>query len=201
MVDSAIAGTKKQNLLPLVLTSAKNKQSLPLNKPTTMMTKEMTDALNAQINAEYYSAYLYLAMSLDADTKGYRGVAHWMYVQWLEEQKHARKLQQYLLSRDVRPILQPIMAAQPTWKDITTMMESALNHEKKVTQMIANLVRVAYADTDFATLSMLQWFVDEQVEEEQTLSDILSDFSLWGEGGASMMEMDEKLGKRVESPE
>lgn len=142
-----------------------------------MITNNMTDALNEQINAELRSAYLYLAMSLDADSKALKGIANWFYVQWKEEQDHARILQKYVIDQEASVRLMPIAGVPTEWKSPLDMFRDALAHEKEVTRMIEDLVRLAYADGDLATLSRLQWFVDEQVEEEASVREQIDAFT------------------------
>ena len=133
-----------------------------------MISKRLHEAINAQINAEMWSAYLYLAMSMDAEDKGYKGVANWFYVQYREEQDHARILMNYLNSREAKVELRPIAAVPVTWESVADMYRQTLEHEKVVTGMINNLVAIAREDQDFASMNRLVWFVDEQIEEEES---------------------------------
>ena len=132
-----------------------------------MLSNKLHDALNAQINAELWSAYLYLSMSMDAEAKGLKGVANWFYIQFREEQDHARIFMNYLLSRDCAVKLAPIAEARTAWSSPLEMFRDTLEHEKKVTAMINNLAAIAAEDKDFASSNMLVWFIDEQVEEEE----------------------------------
>ncbi len=132
-----------------------------------MLSQKLHEALNAQINAELWSAYLYLSMSVDAEAKGLKGIANWFYVQFREEQDHARILMNYLLSREGRVSLQPIEAVRTEWASPLEMFQDTLKHEKEVTAMIDNLVAIAAEDHDYASSNMLVWFVNEQVEEEE----------------------------------
>lgn len=133
-----------------------------------MISKKMQEAINAQINAELWSAYLYLSMSMDAADKGFKGSAHWFVHQFKEEQGHAEKLAGYLQSQNAKVVLAPIAAVQTEWPSVVAMFEDTLAHEQKVTAMIHDLCKLAAAEQDFATANMLQWFVNEQVEEEDT---------------------------------
>ena len=108
-----------------------------------MLSQKLHDAINAQINAELWSAYLYLAMSLDAEAKGYKGVANWFYVQFQEEQDHARIFMNYLNSRDAKVTLLPIDEVPATWNSVLDMYKQTLEHEKKVTSLINNLAFIA----------------------------------------------------------
>ena len=139
-----------------------------------MLSEKLHEALNAQINAELWSAYLYLSMSMDAEAKGLKGVANWFYVQFQEEQDHARILMNYILSRDGKVTLRPIEEVRTEWASPLEMFRDTLAHEKEVTAMINNLASIAAEDKDFASSNMLVWFVDEQVEEEESAREMIS---------------------------
>lgn len=139
-----------------------------------MLSKKLHEALNAQINAEMWSAYLYLSMSMDAEAKGLKGVANWFYVQFREEQDHARILMNYILSRDEEVKLLPIAEVRTQWASPLEMFQDTLMHEKKVTAMINNLASIAAEDKDYASSNMLVWFVDEQVEEEESAREMIT---------------------------
>ena len=139
-----------------------------------MISKRLHDAINAQVNAELWSAYLYLAMSLDADNKGYKGVANWFYVQFQEEQAHARIFMNYLNSRDAKVMLLPIDPVPASWDSVLDMFRQTLEHEKKVTSLINNLAFIATDDRDFASINRLNWFIDEQVEEEESAREMIA---------------------------
>lgn len=142
-----------------------------------MISHNMTVALNDQINAELNSAYLYLSMSLDADSKALKGVANWFFIQWLEEQDHARIFQNYLLDQDEKVRLHPIGEVPNKWESPLEMFKEALAHEKEVTRLINELVQLSIKERDMATLSRLKWFVDEQVEEEANAREQVDAFS------------------------
>lgn len=139
-----------------------------------MLSEKLHEAFNAQINAELWSAYLYLSMSMDAESKGLKGVANWFRIQFQEEQDHARILMNYVLSRDARVELRPIEAVKTVWDSPLAMFQDTLEHEKKVTAMINNLAAIATADNDYASANMLVWFVNEQVEEEENARDMIA---------------------------
>ena len=113
-----------------------------------MLSTKLHQAINAQVNAELWSAYLYLAMSLDAEAKGYKGVANWFFVQFKEEQDHARIFMNYLNSRDAKVELLPIEAVPSAWDSVLDMFKQTLEHEKKVTALIHNLALIANEDKD-----------------------------------------------------
>ncbi|MBR7102646.1 MAG: ferritin [Tidjanibacter sp.] len=138
-----------------------------------MLSTKLHNAINDQINAELWSAYLYLSMSLDAEAKGLKGVANWFYVQWQEEQDHARILMNYLSSRDAKVELKPIAEVRTEWSSVLEMFTETLRHEKVVTGLINNLAKIAAEDHDYASTNMLVWFIDEQVEEEESARDMI----------------------------
>ncbi len=139
-----------------------------------MLSKKLHEAMNAQINAELWSAYLYLSMSMDAEAKGLKGVANWFYVQFQEEQDHARIFMNYILSRDAEVKLLPIEEVRTAWTSPLEMFQDTLVHEKEVTAMINNLAAIAAEDKDYASSNMLVWFVDEQVEEEESAREMIT---------------------------
>ena len=139
-----------------------------------MLSKKLHEAMNAQINAELWSAYLYLSMSMDAEAKGLKGVANWFFVQFQEEQDHARILMNYINSRDAKVELKPIAEVRTEWTSPLDMFKDTLEHEKVVTSMINNLAAIAAEDKDFASSNMLVWFVDEQVEEEESAREMIT---------------------------
>lgn len=164
-----------------------------------MLTSNMTNALNAQINAELWSAYLYLSMSLYASRIGLPGLSHWMFVQWQEEQHHARLLQQYMLSQEAPVLLKPISAVPVKWDDAPEMMRETLLHEREVTSMINDLMNLAADERDFATLSRLRWFVDEQIEEEEQARDLLTALQQVDDDSYGRYQLDRQLLSRQPS--
>lgn len=161
-----------------------------------MLSKKMHDALNAQINAELWSAYLYLSMSMDAADKGLKGISNWFSIQFKEEQDHAQILINYLLSRGARVELAPIAAVTTTWESPLAMFEDTLKHEKQVTAMINDMCAIAEEDRDRASSNMLVWFVDEQVEEEQNAADIIAELKMVGEDKLGLYMIDKEMATR-----
>lgn len=161
-----------------------------------MISKKMQEAMNAQINAEMWSAYLYLAMSMDAADKGLNGVAHWFKKQYNEEMEHAFRFVNYLQDQMARVELKPIAKFDTKWKTPLAMYENALAHEKKVTAMIHDLYALATQENDYASAIMLQWFVTEQIEEENEAQNIVDMFKMVGDDTAAFFMLDQKLGKR-----
>ena len=162
-----------------------------------MLSQKLHAAINEQINAELWSAYLYLSMSMDAEAKGYKGVANWFFVQWQEEQDHARILMNYLNARDCKVELKPIAEVQTEWASVLDMFKETLKHEKVVTSLINNLAAIAAEDRDFASSNMLVWFIDEQIEEEESARDmIFATESVEGDK-YGMYQLDKELAARV----
>ena len=162
-----------------------------------MLSQKLHDAINAQINAELWSAYLYLAMSLDAEIKGYKGVANWFHVQFQEEQDHARIFMNYLNSVDAKVTLLPIEEVPATWDNVLAMFKQTLEHEKKVTSLINNLAAIANEDRDFASINRLVWFIDEQVEEEENARDMITAVEAVEDNKYGMYMLDKELAART----
>ncbi len=162
-----------------------------------MIKKKVENALNDQMNKEFYSYYLYLSMAAHFDTKNLKGFGHWLKVQAKEEAGHAMKLYEYLISRGGSVILQPIDAPPPTWKTHKSVFEDAYKHEQKVTGLIMSLVDLAKAEKDHSTEVFLQWFVNEQVEEEASANEVLQKLQLIGTEGSALFVLDGELGKRA----
>lgn len=162
-----------------------------------MLSNKLHEALNAQINAELWSAYLYLSMSLDAENKGLKGVANWFHIQFKEEQDHARILMNYLLSRDAEVKLAPIAEVRTSWASSLEMFKDTLEHEKKVTAMIHNLAAIAAEDKDYASSNMLVWFVNEQVEEEDNAREMITAFDAVEGNKFGLYMLDKELAARV----
>ena len=162
-----------------------------------MLSKRLHEAINAQINAELWSAYLYLSMSMDAESKGLKGVANWFYVQWLEEQDHARIFMNYLNSRDAKVELAPIAEVPTGWGSVLDMFRQTLEHEKKVTSLINNLASIASEDRDYASSNKLVWFIDEQVEEEESAREMIDAFEAVEGNKYGLYMLDKELATRV----
>lgn len=162
-----------------------------------MLSQKLHDAINAQINAELWSAYLYLSMSMDCEVKGYKGVANWFYVQFREEQDHARIFMNYLNSRDANVVLKPIEEVPTTWNSVLDMFQQTLQHERKVTSLINNLASIAAADNDFASVNRLVWFIDEQVEEEESAREMIASVEAVEGNKYGMYMLDKELASRV----
>ena len=162
-----------------------------------MISEKLQAAINAQINAEMWSAYLYLSMSAYCQDAGLPGMANWYAVQFKEEQDHAMILFNYLQSRGGRVLLEPIAAVDTEWASPLATFEHTLAHEGKVTSLINNLMALAVEEKDFALQSRLNWFVDEQVEEEENASDLVHKLRLIGDNGYGLYQLDQELAARV----
>jgi ferritin len=160
------------------------------------LSAKMQEALNKQINAEIYSAYLYLAMATQFRCDNWKGFAHWMEVQAKEEWGHAMKIYKYIDERLGKITLDAIAKPPAKWASPLAAFAAALDHEQKITAMFDNLVALAQKEKDNATLNMLQWFVDEQVEEEGQTDDIVQKLKLVGGQVQGMFILDSLLGKR-----
>lgn len=162
-----------------------------------MLNKRIEEALNAQINAEFWSAYLYLSMSSCMANAGYPGFAKWFSVQFQEEQAHAQIFVNYILSRGGRVTLKPIDAVKNDWSSPLECFEDTLKHENQVTSSINNLYSITLEEKDFATQSMLKWFIDEQVEEEKNAQDIIDNLKMIKDNGYGLYMIDKELGART----
>lgn len=162
-----------------------------------MLKQRMQDALNKQINAEFEASYLYLSMSAYFESINLPGFANWMKIQAQEELTHAMKIFRFVNDRGGRVILTAISKPETEWKTPLDAFEGALAHEQKVTGMIDNLVDIATEEKDHASRSMLNWFVDEQVEEEANASEIAEKLKLIGDKGQGLLMLDRDLASRT----
>ncbi len=166
-----------------------------------MISGKMAEGLTMQANREIYSGYFYLAMASYAQDIGLSGVANWFNGQMREELSHAGKLYGYLQQHGVRVMLLDIEKPPQDFSSVTDLFERTLEHEKKVTAMINDLVIMAAEEKDKATEIMLQWFVTEQVEEEASVAEILQKLNLFGEKGDALLMIDKELGQRTSAPD
>lgn len=162
-----------------------------------MISPKMQDALNAQINAEMYSAYLYLAMAADFEDKNLPGFAHWMYLQAQEEFGHASRFYNYINEQQGKVKLAAIEAPPTEWATALDMFEAVSQHEQHITSLINNLVALAMEEKDFASNIFLQWFVTEQVEEESNASALLAKLKMIGDHVQGIFMMDRELTQRA----
>ena len=164
-----------------------------------MLKTKVLNALNEQINAEQYSALLYLSMSAWFENKGLPGFANWMYAQYQEELTHANKIFKYVIERNSKVELKQIKQVPVEFDSILQVAQQTLAHEQHVTSLIDNLVNIAIEERDHATHSFLKWFVDEQIEEEANAQEIIDSLKLIeGEAkGNGIFMIDRELGKRI----
>lgn len=162
-----------------------------------MINEKVGKILIDQINKEFYSAYLYLSMSAYFSDLGLLGFANWMRVQFQEEQAHAMLMYDYLNDRGEKVILSAIDTPPNTWNCPLCVMEEVLKHEEYVTSLINNIVTVAEEVKDRATMSYMNWFIDEQVEEEANAQDIISKLKLIGDDKSALYLLDKDLAARV----
>ena len=162
-----------------------------------MLTPKMEEALNEQIKWEFYSAYLYLSMAAYFEDLGLEGFAHWMKSQTAEEMMHAMKFYKFLNERGGRVRLQEIPQPPVEWESPLAAMEYALNHEREVTQRINKLMDSAKEEGDHATEIFLQWFVSEQVEEEDSFGRIVNQMKLIKDSPEGLFHIDRELAGRA----
>ena len=161
-----------------------------------MLSKTIQDAMNRQINAELYSAYLYLSMSAYLESVNLPGFAHWMRVQAQEEVEHAMKFYEFIHDRGGRVTLQAIEQPPTDFDSPLDVFEQALAHEQKVTGMINDLYTLAVEEKDYASQALLQWFATEQVEEEKIATQVIEMLKVVGEHGPALLMLDRELGSR-----
>ncbi len=165
-----------------------------------MLNPKMQEALNEQINAELFSSYLYLSMSAYFESQSMPGMANWMRVQAQEELTHAMKFYAFVNERDGRVKLGPVEGPRTEWSSPLEVFEEAYKHELKISGLINRLVKLAIEESDFATHSFLQWFVNEQVEEEAAARLVIDRLRLVGDNGAAMYMLDNELAQRTPAP-
>ena len=161
-----------------------------------MLSRTMEEALNRQVNREFYSSYLYLSMSAYFESESMKGFGKWMRLQAREERMHAEKIYDYILLRGGKVTLGDIEAPKGKWASAGKIFEETYAHEQKVTAMIHNLVELSIKEKDHASFEMLQWFVKEQVEEEANAGEILAQIKVLGDVPGHLFWLDHQLGKR-----
>ncbi len=165
-----------------------------------MLTEKIQDALNEQMNIEFFSANLYLAMSAWMETRSLKGMAHWMRLQANEEQTHAMRFFDFILERGGNALVGALESPRVSWDSPLDAFEDAWRHECHISGLINNLVDLSVGEKDFATQSFLQWFINEQVEEESSVLEIVERLRLVGDNGAALFMMEADLAKRVVTP-
>ena len=161
-----------------------------------MIGKAIQDSMNEQINKELFSSYLYLSMAAYFEGQNLPGFAHWMRVQEAEEREHAMKFYDFLLERGGKVILAAIEAPKNVWSSTMEAAEEVAAHEAKVTASINALYELALKEKDYPSQIMLQWFINEQVEEEKTASSLLETLRMAGDSKIALLMLDRELGAR-----
>jgi ferritin len=164
------------------------------------MNKKLEAALNKQINEEAYSAYLYLSMVSYFESVGLKGFANWMRVQNQEETFHMTRIFDFVLTRGGKVKLLAIAEPQTTWKNSMDAFQATLKHEEHITACINGLVDLARDEKENATFNFLQWFISEQVEEEDNVNTIIAKLKLAGDNGSAIYMLDQELATRVFTP-
>jgi ferritin len=164
-----------------------------------MLKEKVLKVLNDQINAEYYSAYLYLAMSAQAGAMGFKGISNWLFIQAKEEMSHGTHMLQYILERGAVPSFSDIKISYIKYENIIGIYEQVLSHEQCVTELINNIASIALQENDYATYNFIMWYVNEQIEEESTSSDILSKVKLIGDEKSLLYTLDTEFASRTYS--
>ena len=167
----------------------------------TTIGKPMQDAMNEQINKEFFSSYLYLSMAAYFEDKNLTGFAHWMQLQADEEREHAMKFYKYILDSGGQVQLKAIDAPATEWKSNLEVAEQVAEHEAKVTASIHSLYELALNEKDYAAQVMLQWFITEQVEEEKNATELVAKLRLIEERGTAVLMLDHRLSKRGDGGE
>ncbi|WP_195972337.1 ferritin [Clostridium thermobutyricum] len=165
-----------------------------------MLSNQLLDALNDQVNFEFYSSYTYLAMAAYAESVDLSGVANFFRVQAQEEMSHAMKFYDYIFQKGGMVKLEAVEKPKVEYNNIIEVFETGFNHEQTVTRRIYELADIATAEREHATMSLLKWFVDEQVEEENNFQTILKKVRRLEGNPAAMYMLDEELATRVFTP-
>lgn len=162
-----------------------------------MLSKKMEAAINGQLNKEMYSAYLYMAMSAYANSKGLKGIAHWFMVQYHEEMLHSMKFYEYMQDQGNEVVLDVIAKPEGAYTSALNLFEAALEHERFITRSIYDLVDIAIEEHDHASKTFLDWYVTEQVEEELNATDIVQTLKMIGDNTAALYLYDKELAVRA----
>jgi ferritin-like protein len=160
------------------------------------LTGKLKEAFNAQVTMELTAAAVYRQLSIDMEALDLPGIAGWFKAQSAEEEVHADKFIAHMLDRDATPLLGTIEAQTKHVATVLEAFEASLAHEKKVSEAIRGLYRLANSTDDIDALPLLNWFIDEQIEEESTVSAIISRIKLIGDDGNGILRLDEELGAR-----
>lgn len=162
-----------------------------------MLTKEVAEALNKQINNEFQAAYLYLSMSCYCEQRNFAGMAHWLRMQSQEEVSHGMKIYSYLHDMEESVVMQSLPQPKIDFASLQEVFECALESEKKVARDLSQIATLALEQADQLTYSFLKWFLDEQVEEISSVGSILEKVKLIGDEGYGLLMLDSELGSRT----
>ncbi|MEI7474734.1 MAG: ferritin [bacterium] len=165
-----------------------------------MVTKNMEMAINQQLNDEFFSSYLYLSMAAYFESVGLMGFANWMHIQAKEENMHAMKFYKYISERGGRIKLHQIEAPKTDWESPADVFNEVIEHEKKITKSINELINLALDEKDHATNIFLQWFITEQIEEEANVNDVINQLKLMANAPGGLFIIDRELAQRVFVP-
>lgn len=165
-----------------------------------MISKNLENAINEQINFEFYSAYTYLAMSAYAEEIDFPGAANFFKIQAQEELDHARKMYDYLFQKGGKVVLEAIEKPKAEFDNLLNIFEEGLKHEQTVTKRIYNIANIALDEKEHATMSFLSWFVDEQVEEEENFTNLVKKIKRASGNEANLYMIDNELATRVYTP-
>jgi len=162
-----------------------------------MIKEVIAKALSDQLNAELYSAYLYLSMSADAERLGYKGASNWLYTQAKEEMAHGAHIYRYIIERQTSPVFSNITAPETSFKTIKDIFENVLKHEKKVTELINDIASLAMKENDHASYNFIMWFVKEQIEEVARTSEIVTRINMIGDNPDLLYSLNAELATRA----
>ncbi|MCJ7626260.1 MAG: ferritin [Anaerolineaceae bacterium] len=166
-----------------------------------MFNKKVQDEMNKQIQRELESAYIYLSMAAYFEDTNLPGFANWMRMQFKEEQIHAFKFFDYVNDRNGRVMLEAINQPQVEFESPVNAFEITLGHEEKITGHINDLYALATRENDYASQTLLQWFITEQIEEEKNAGDILTTLRMMGGDYSALLILDRELAQRIAPPE
>lgn len=161
-----------------------------------MVSEKINEAMNEQINKEFYSGYLYLSMSAHLKELGLFGFASWLKIQAKEEVEHGLKILDYLLERESYVTLKQIYTPEFEFNGILSVFKTLYEHECCITNSVMNIAKLAEDECDRKTLSFIDWFIEEQTEEEKQVSDIIKRLELFGENKVALYLMDKELFQR-----
>lgn len=161
-----------------------------------MINRTIEAAINEQIKHELYSAYLYLSMSAWAEANNLGGAAHWLRAQFGEEQGHAMKFYHYVVEQGGRVALQALAQPPAEWTSLLDVFQQVLDHEKKITALLVRLYETAVVEKDYATQFLMQWFINEQIEEEKNAAQVIEAIKMVGHSGTALYMVDRQLAAR-----